>query len=174
MNKKSIIILIIVMVLVLGVWLLKTTQNNKEEQSQDTAQTTNPDFKLSITTSLDIEKLKTYNLPIIIDFGADYCMPCREMHPTLKKLNEELKEKAIIRYVDIVRYPQVANNYPVELIPTQILYNSDGTPYAPENAESNGYQFIKNDDGEHIYTMHVGIFTETELRYILKEMGLNE
>lgn len=174
MNKRAIIIVLLVIALVVGVWLLKYMQKHQEEQRQDTADTSNPDFQFNITSTIDIEKLKSYNLPIIIDFGADYCMPCREMHPTLKKLNKELQEKAIIRYVDIVRYPKIANEYPVDLIPTQLMYKSDGTPYEPENAEEKGYQFIKNESGEHLYTIHVGLLTETELRTVLKELGANE
>ena len=174
MNKRAIIIVLMVLALVIGVWVLKYIQNNQEDQKQDIADVSNPDFKFNITDTLDIEKLKTYNLPIIIDFGADYCMPCREMHPTLKKLNKELQNKAIIRYVDIVRYPKIANDYPVDLIPTQILFKSNGTPYEPENAEEKGYQFIKNDSGEHMYTIHVGLLTEKELREVLKELEVNE
>ena len=96
------------------------------------------------------------------------------MAPTLKKINKEMQGKAIIRYVDVWRYPNIAENYKIELIPTQVLYNSNGTPYSPENAEELGLEFVKNENGEHIYTIHVGILTENEMRNMLKEMGINE
>ncbi|MCI8621329.1 MAG: thioredoxin family protein [Clostridia bacterium] len=130
----------------------------------------NEDFTLKVTKKIDWEKLKSYNLPIIIDFGADYCMPCRQMAPALKAVNNEMQGKAIVRYVDTVRYAEIAEDYKIELIPTQILVNSDGTPYMPENAEEKGLQFIKNDEGEVIYTIHIGMLSKSQILSIIEEM----
>lgn len=44
----------------------------------------------------------------------------------------------------------------------------------PENAEELGLQFIKNENAEIIYTIHIGMLTEGQMKTILKEMGLNE
>lgn len=177
MNKRNIIIIVIVVLLVLGVWLVKyfRTQQSKiaENTIQNSGEEVNEDFKLNIRSKIDLAKLKSYNLPIIIDFGADYCAPCRQMAPTIKKLNEELQGKAIIRYVDTGRFPRLADGYPVEYIPTQILFNSDGTPYKIENGEDLGFSSITLENGEQI-TAHVGYLSEQELRNMLKEMGLNE
>lgn len=174
MNKKSIIIIIIVLFLVLGIWIIKNIQKEEITIAENAQEEINEDFKLKITEKIDWEKLKSYKLPIIIDFGADYCMPCKQMAPALKKVNKEMQEKAIVRYVDVVRYPEIAEDYKIELIPTQILVNSDGTPFMPENAEERGLQFIKNENGEIIYTIHIGMFTEEQMKTLLKEMGLNE
>lgn len=173
MNKKSIIIISIVILLILGVWIMKFSQKN-EENIANNEEIINEDFKLKVNKKIDWEKLKSYNLPIIIDFGADYCMPCRQMAPTLKEINQEMQGKAIIRYVDIERYPRIAEDYPIELIPTQILVNSDGTPFMPENAEEKDLQFMKDENGEIIYTIHIGILTKEQMKTMLKEMGLNE
>ena len=163
MNKRNIIIIVIVVLLVLGVWLVKYFQTQQTKISENTVQ----------NSGEDLAKLKSYNLPIIIDFGADYCTPCRQMAPTIKKLNEELQGKAIIRYVDTGRFPRLADGYPVEYIPTQILFNSDGTPYKIENGEDLGFSSVTLENGEQI-TAHVGYLSEQELRNMLKEMGLNE
>ena len=96
MNKKSIIILIIIAILILGVWFIKTMQKEEANIADNTSKEINEDFKLKINKEIDLEKLKSYNLPIIIDFGADYCMPCRQMAPALREINEELQGKAII------------------------------------------------------------------------------
>ncbi|OLN32939.1 Thioredoxin [Desulfosporosinus metallidurans] len=37
----------------------------------------------------------------MIDFGADSCVPCKEMAPVLKKLNTEMQGKAIVKFVDV-------------------------------------------------------------------------
>ncbi|MCI8519233.1 MAG: thioredoxin [Clostridia bacterium] len=174
MNKKSIIIIVIIAVLILGVWLIKTFQKEEINMAENTNTEVNEDFKLKINKDIDLEKLKSYNLPIIIDFGADYCMPCRQMAPALREINEEMQEKAIVRYVDVERYPKIAEKYKIELIPTQILFNSDGTPFAPENAEERGLEFVKNENGDIIYTVHIGALTKAQMKAMLKEMGLNE
>ena len=174
MNKRSIIILIIIVALILGVWSIKTIQKEDVNIAENTSKEINEDFKLKINKEIDLEKLKSYNLPIIIDFGADYCMPCRQMASALREINEELQGKAIIRYVDVERYPKIAEAYKIELIPTQVLFNSDGTPFAPENAEEQGFEFVKNENEDIIYTTHTGMLTKAQMKAMLKEMGLDE
>jgi thioredoxin 1 len=59
------------------------------------------DFSLFVTEPIDFDRLTSYGIPIMIDFGADSCVPCKEMSPVLKKLNAELQGKAIIRFIDV-------------------------------------------------------------------------
>lgn len=179
MNKKviSVMVIITVILIIAGIWLVKNNQKENEKIMNNTlssTQTVNSDFKLNITSKFSLDKLKEYNLPIIIDFGSDSCIPCKQMAPALKQLNSELQEKAIIRFVDVWKHPNLANGYPIELIPTQIFINSDGTPYAPENAEELGLEFIIDENGNHIFTTHVGALTAEQMKSMLKEMGLNE
>ena len=168
------IVVVAVVVVIAGIWIIKNNQKNNEEKITNGAQTVNQDFKLNITSNFDLEKLKSYKLPIIIDFGSDSCIPCKQMAPALKQLNSELQEKAIIRFVDVWKYPQLADGYPMELIPTQIFINSDGTPYVPKNAEGLELEFVKDESGNHIFTIHVGALTVEQMETMLKEMGLNE
>lgn len=180
MNKKvvSVITIVAIILVIIGIWFFKKNEKkeieNTDNNTNNTTQTINADFKLNITSNFDLEKLKSYNLPIIIDFGADSCIPCKQMAPVLKQLNSELQEKAIIRFVDVWKYPKLANGYPIELIPTQIFINSDGTPYAPENADELELEFIKDENGKHIFTTHVGALTVEQMKSMLKEMGLSE
>ena len=67
----------------------------------------------------------------MIDFGANSCIPCKEMAPILKTLNAEMQGKAIIKFVDVWKNTDAANDFPVQVIPTQVLIAADGTPYAP-------------------------------------------
>ena len=184
----SSIIIIAIIFAIGGIWWLKNNEKEtnetllgngakeemNEENSVNKTNENNPDFAFNITDNFDIEKLKSYKLPIIIDFGADYCMPCREMEPILEKLNEELKGKAIIRVIDVSENPELADGYPIEFIPTQMFINSDGTPYAPENADELELEYITDENGKHVLTIHIGMLTANELKSMLKEMGLNE
>lgn len=134
-----------------------------------------PNFTLH-TEKIDLEVLSAYKLPMILDFGSDDCIPCKEMAPVLKTMNAEMQGKAIIRFVDVWKYTNGADGFPVQVIPTQVLVTSDGKPYVPSEAmESSGIRFTMysmKDTNEHVFTVHQGGLTEEQMRLILKDMGV--
>lgn len=200
-NKKrnlvlKIIIPIVVVAVIVGIWFFKTNKKSQEIaesgstvnttiESQETNQSSavvtktdesqeivNSDFLLA-ATKVDLEKLKSYGLPIIIDFGADSCIPCKEMAPVLKKLNAEWQGKVIIKFVDVWKYPDAAAEFPVQLIPTQFFFDAKGNPYAPSDPESmQMIMYSLKDTQEHVYTAHQGGLTEEQFRAIFEEMGI--
>lgn len=118
------------------------------------------DFVLE-TEAIDLDALKEYGLPIIIDFGADSCAPCKAMAPVLVTMNADMQDKAIIKFVDVWKHPGASNDFPVQVIPTQVFINADGTPYVP--SEDIGIKFDMytfKDTGEHAFTVHQGGLTE--------------
>lgn len=171
-SKKSMAVKIIIPVLLLcivaGIWVIK---NNKKDTTS--AVSDNPDFALHVTEKIEMDKLKSYGLPIIIDFGADSCIPCKEMAPVLKELNSELQGKAIIRFVDVWKYQALAEGYPISVIPTQIFIDANGKPYKPKDPQAMQMkQYSLKDTGEHVFTAHEGGITKEQLMSVLKEMGL--
>lgn len=163
----KIIIPLVLVCMVFGIWVVK---NSKKEI--DSASSESTDFALHATEKIDLEKLKSYGLPIIIDFGADSCIPCKEMAPVLKELNEELQGKAIIKFVDVWKYQDLAEGYPISLIPTQIFIDANGEPYKPKSPEKQMKPYFLKDTGEHVFTAHEGGMTKEQLLDVLKEMGL--
>lgn len=165
----KIIIPIFIIIAILGIWIIKNKNKPPIAISE------NPDFSLNATEEFDVEKLKYYNLPIILDFGADYCPPCREMAPILVKLNQDLQEKAIIKYIDIEEFPELAKDYPISVIPTQMFFDMEGKPYSPSDPKAlDMIIYTLKDTGEHIFTAHEGILTEEVALVVLKEMGMKE
>ena len=164
----KIIITVLLLCIVVGIWVVKNQKKDTGSVDSD-----KPDFALHVTEKVDLEKLKSYGLPIVIDFGSDSCIPCKEMAPTLKELNEELKGKAIIRFVDVWKYQDFAEGYPIRVIPTQIFIDANGKPYKPKDPESKQMKlYSSKDTGEHIFTTHEGGMTKEQLVSVLKEMGL--
>lgn len=155
-----------ILLMIVGIWYYK----NASEKPAPVAD--NPDFALNVTDTLDLEKLKSYGLPILIDFGADYCEPCRQLAPIIEELNSELQGKAIVRYVDTSVYPEIAQNYPVSVIPTQIFINADGTPYNPESSVAQMIRYTLKTTGEHVYTAHEGVLSKEDLLAVLTDMGM--
>ena len=145
----------------------KGNSSNNEAANTDK----NADFALA-ATMIDLEKLKSYGLPIIIDFGADSCIPCKEMAPVLKKLNAELQGKVIVKFVDVWKYKEAAADFPVEVIPTQFFFDKNGDPYKPSDPDKMEMKMYNTKDtNKHIYTSHQGGLTEEQIREVLKEMG---
>lgn len=173
-NKQTvakIVAPIAIALIVLGLWIFKNDDNAYEDESING----NSDFALNFTSETNEEDLKAYGLPILINFGADYCPACVEMEPTLKKMHKELQGKAIIKYVDVQRYRDVASKYPVSVIPTQVLIDSEGNPYVPENFNSgNITMYSSRDSDEHTFTVHRGVMTESMMLEVLKDMGMEQ
>ncbi len=167
----KLIIVSIVIVAVFAIYVYK--QQNIKSLNDDMAGV-NPDFALK-TETLDLEKLKSYGLPILIDFGAGSCVPCKEMAPVLEKLNKEYRGKVIIKFVDVWRNPELAENFPVQVIPTQFFFNSDGSPLAQEaNPPFDVIGYINKETQEQTFTVHQGGLTEEQLEAAFKEMGLKQ
>jgi thioredoxin 1 len=61
------------------------------------------------------------DLPVIVDFWAPWCGPCRMVAPTLEKLAKELSGKILIAKVNTDENPDWAQRYGVQGIPTMLL-----------------------------------------------------
>ena len=92
---------------VTSIWFIK---NNDKKFLADPNQLL-ADFSLH-ASSIDLEKLKSFGLPILIDFGADSCIPCKKMAPVLAELNRKYQGKVIIKFVDVWKYPEAAKGFP--------------------------------------------------------------
>lgn len=181
-NMPKIVIPVLIVIAIGAVFFIKARQQqdnfNKGGSIVDNNGKSNDytaDFDLHVENELDLDKLKSYGLPIMIDFGADYCPPCREMKPTIERLNEELKGKAIIKYVDVEKLPKIAQDYPIRVIPTQVFYDKDGNPFKPSDPDAAGmYIYSHRETNEHLFTVHEGLMTEAEILTTLREMGMEE
>ena len=64
--------------------------------------------------------------PLLVDFGANSCVPCRQMRPILKELEKEYTGKADILVIDVYRYQNLAKDYKVQAIPTLVFFDAKG------------------------------------------------
>ena len=60
--------------------------------------------------------------PVLVDFYADWCGPCKMMAPVLEELSGEVKGKARIIKVDVDKNPKVSVKYKIQSIPTMMLF----------------------------------------------------
>jgi thioredoxin 1 len=69
------------------------------------------------------EIIKSKN-PVLVDFYADWCGPCKTMAPILKELKSVTGEKLTILKVDVDRNQRVSQQYQIQSIPTMILFKN--------------------------------------------------
>ena len=67
--------------------------------------------------------------PVVVDFWAEWCGPCKMIGPALEELSDELGEKVTIAKINIDENPDAPAQYGVRGIPTMILFK-DGQPAA--------------------------------------------
>lgn len=170
----------LVVLAVVGIWFVKnagTAAKNPSVQQGSPQTSDDPNFELE-AEAIDLEALTAYGLPIVIDFGSDSCIPCQQMAPVLKTVNARMRGKAIVKFVDVWKHTTAADGFPVQVIPTQVIINADGTPYVPSDSmEDSGLQFSlysSKETGEHVFTAHQGGLTETDMLRILADMGVAE
>ena len=62
--------------------------------------------------------------PVLVDFYATWCGPCKAMAPTIEELGKELDSKARVLKIDIDKNRSVADLYKVQAVPTLIIFKN--------------------------------------------------
>lgn len=80
---------------------------------------------IDVTDSNFDEMVLKSDKPVIVDFWAEWCGPCRMVGPIVKDISEEFSDKAVVAKVDVDSNPQISNKFGIRNIPT-ILYFKNG------------------------------------------------
>jgi len=116
-----------------------------EIEASQSGQTASQDL-----TSVPLEQALANGLPTLVEFGSTTCVPCKQMKPILSELSMEYEGKLNVVIVEVYEQKELAQQYRIMAIPTQIFFNSEGQEV----------------------TRHTGFFAKGDIITRLKAMGI--
>lgn len=79
-------------------------------------------MEVILTDSNLEEEVKKSNIPVMVDFYADWCGPCKMMAPLVAQLSEEYSGKCKIAKCNVTDYPGPASEYKIMSIPAFLFF----------------------------------------------------
>jgi FKBP-type peptidyl-prolyl cis-trans isomerase 2 len=108
------------------------------------------DLKGSDLTSTSLGQALSSGKPTLAEFGSNSCIPCKEMKPILEKLSADYKDKLNVVIIEVYDQQDLAQQYKVMAIPTQVVFDSNGKEV----------------------TRHVGLWPREQIEAELNKLGI--
>ncbi len=82
------------------------------------------DKTITVTDANFEKEVIKSDIPILVDFWAEWCMPCKMVTPILKEIAEEMEGKIKIAKLNVDNSPQSAGQYGIRSIPSLLIFKS--------------------------------------------------
>ena len=90
-----------------------------------------------VITSQEFDsKVLQANGPVLVDFFATWCGPCKMMHPVLEQLKENFGDSIRILKIDVDKAQELAMNYRIQSVPTLMLFRKGDALWRQSGAMS--------------------------------------
>ena len=97
-----------------------------------------------------LNKAKREGKPVMLEVGSDACLPCIQMQPVMKRLEDEYKDKMFVIYADATKYRDISRKFHILGLPTQIFLDKKGNEFH----------------------RHIGFYSYKEIKDLLKKIDL--
>jgi thioredoxin 1 len=75
------------------------------------------------------------DVPVLLSFGAEWCGPCKGMHPVLESIASEYQQRAIVGKVDVDEYPEISRKFNVWAIPSTLIIKDGQVVHSLKNVQ---------------------------------------
>jgi len=82
--------------------------------------------EMATNTEEDVDKALKSGRPVLVDFGSNSCLPCRQLRPILQEIEKEQKGKLEVLVIDIYEHRSLAARYRIQVMPTLVFFDSTG------------------------------------------------
>lgn len=84
--------------------------------------------KLVELTDLDFDaRVAASDVPVLVEFQAAGCWPCRALAPVLEELDDDYRGRLLVAHMDVDVHPRIARSFGIRSVPTLVLFK-DGAP----------------------------------------------
>ncbi len=80
--------------------------------------------EVTITSRNFKDEVQNSSVPVLVDFWAEWCMPCRMVAPVLEQIAHDYDGKLKIGKINVDQEPDLASRYNIISIPTLLLFNN--------------------------------------------------
>lgn len=78
-------------------------------------------------------------IPVLVDFSAEWCGPCKMMKPVLEQLKDKMENKIRIIKIDVDKNRELAIKYKVQSVPTLMLFQNGRTIWSGVGVKTSNY-----------------------------------
>ena len=82
--------------------------------------------ELPTNTPEELKNALSGGKPVLVDFGSNKCIPCRQLRPILKDVAQEFSGKGQVLIIDVFQHQALAREHRIHLIPTLVFFDAQG------------------------------------------------